>query len=61
VTSLCQVVVDKGYMAQLVQVQHMRGAQGGNRFCALLLPGGVEQPSSATKGTLLLSFLIPVA
>ncbi|KAK2152727.1 hypothetical protein LSH36_320g00001 [Paralvinella palmiformis] len=44
-----QVVVDKGYMAQLVQVQHMRGAQGGNRFCALLLPGGVEQPSSATK------------
>ena len=32
-------------MAQLVQVQHMRGALGGNRFYALLSPGGVEQQS----------------
>ncbi|XP_072168172.1 integrator complex subunit 1-like [Diadema setosum] len=31
-----QAVVDKAYMAQLVEVQQMRGAQGGNQFLALL-------------------------
>ncbi|XP_063961921.1 integrator complex subunit 1-like [Lytechinus pictus] len=29
-------VVDKSYMAQLVEVQQMRGAQGGNQFLGLL-------------------------
>ena len=31
-----QAVVDKGYMAQLVEVQQMRGAAGGKEFHKLL-------------------------
>ena len=34
-----QVVVDKSYMAQLVEVQHMRGASGGQRFKEILTQG----------------------
>ena len=29
-------VMDKSYMAQLVEVQHMRGAQGGDLFYQML-------------------------
>ena len=29
-------MVDKNYMAQLVEVQHMRGAQGGDKFTSML-------------------------
>lgn len=32
-----QVVLDKGYMAQLIEVQQMRGATGGVKFHSLLL------------------------
>ncbi|XP_023242494.1 integrator complex subunit 1-like [Centruroides sculpturatus] len=32
-----QVVVDKAYMSQLVEVQHQRGAVGGTKFAQLLL------------------------
>lgn len=32
-------VVDKGYMAQLIEVQCMRGATGGTKFYQLLLEG----------------------
>jgi len=32
-------VVDKGYMAQLIEVQRMRGASGGSKFYELLLEG----------------------
>ena len=32
-------VVDKGYMAQLIEVQQMRGATGGTKFYNLLLDG----------------------
>lgn len=32
-------VVDKGYMAQLIEVQRMRGATGGTKFYELLLEG----------------------
>ncbi|XP_013788490.1 integrator complex subunit 1-like, partial [Limulus polyphemus] len=35
-SSVDQAVVDKSYMAQLVQVQHQRGAVGGLNFSALL-------------------------
>ena len=35
--SLQQVVIDKGYMAQLVEVQHMRGATGGEMFKDMLI------------------------
>ncbi|XP_070581337.1 integrator complex subunit 1-like isoform X2 [Ptychodera flava] len=34
--SMEQAVVDKGYMAQLVEVQQMRGAKGGNKFHDML-------------------------
>ncbi len=37
-------VVDKGYMAQLIEVQHMRGATGGQKFHALLKAGAEKQP-----------------
>jgi len=32
-------VVDKAYMAQLIEVQRMRGATGGAKFYELLLEG----------------------
>ena len=32
-------VVDKGYMAQLIEVQRMRGVTGGTKFYELLLEG----------------------
>ncbi|XP_050391471.2 integrator complex subunit 1 [Patella vulgata] len=34
--SLQQAVVDKAYMAQLIEIQHMRGAEGGDKFYQLL-------------------------
>lgn len=34
-----QAIVDKGYMAQLIEVQRMRGATGGDKFHRLLLEG----------------------
>lgn len=36
-TAMSQAVVDKAYMAQLVEVQHMRGATGGHVFHQMLL------------------------
>eukprot|EP00057_Strongylocentrotus_purpuratus_P016152 XP_011670626.1 PREDICTED: integrator complex subunit 1-like [Strongylocentrotus purpuratus] len=39
-------VVDKSYMAQLVEVQQMRGAQGGYQFLGLLN----HQPKEEEKG-----------
>ncbi len=41
-------VVDKGYMAQLIEVQHMRGATGGQKFHALLKAGVEKQPGILT-------------
>ncbi|XP_038064280.1 integrator complex subunit 1-like [Patiria miniata] len=41
-------VVDKAYMAQLVEVQQMRGASGGVEFHKLLTEG-VEEPSDKDK------------
>ncbi|KAK3607441.1 hypothetical protein CHS0354_035142 [Potamilus streckersoni] len=41
-TALKEAVVDKAYMAQLIEVQHRRGAQGGNKFYQLLS----DSPSS---------------
>jgi integrator complex subunit 1 len=32
-------IVDKSYMAQLIEVQRMRGATGGSRFYEMLLDG----------------------
>ncbi|XP_033109193.1 integrator complex subunit 1-like isoform X2 [Anneissia japonica] len=40
--SMEQAVVDKSYMAQLVEVQHMRGASGGHDFLRLLGCGQQE-------------------
>jgi len=34
-----EAVEDKGYMAQLIDIQHMRGAVGGNVFHKLLSAG----------------------
>lgn len=35
-TSVGEAVLDKCYMAQLVEVQHRRGATGGNTFVQVL-------------------------
>lgn len=35
-TILDQAVEDKSYMAQLIDIQHMRGAKGGERFRKML-------------------------
>ena len=40
-----QAIVDKGYMAQLIEVQRMRGATGGDKFHRLLLNGNGELPA----------------
>jgi len=37
-------VIDKGYMAQLIEVQRMRGATGGIKFYDLLLQGHHSSP-----------------
>ncbi|KAG8191071.1 hypothetical protein JTE90_008385 [Oedothorax gibbosus] len=43
--SVEQAVLDKSYMSQLVEVQHRRGATGGEKFAQLLLDGdSVETP-----------------
>ena len=42
-------VVDKAYMAQLVEVQQMRGATGGVEFHKLLTKGQ-DTPSEKDKG-----------
>ena len=47
--ALEHAVVDKAYMAQLVEVQQMRGASGGVEFHKLLTKG-VEEPSDKDKG-----------
>lgn len=39
VVSLEQSVHDKGYMAQLIEVQHKRGASGGDKFYSMLTDG----------------------
>lgn len=39
-----QAIVDKGYMAQLIEVQRMRGATGGDKFHRLLLNGELPAP-----------------
>lgn len=38
--ALEQFVVDKAYMAQLIDVQHKRGAKGGEQFYSMLTNGG---------------------
>ena len=38
-----QAVVDKAYMAQLVEVQQMRGASGGKEFHKLLTQEEVKE------------------
>lgn len=37
--SLEQSVLDKAYMAQLIEVQHKRGAKGGDKFYSMLTDG----------------------
>ena len=34
--AVASAVMNKEYMAQLVEVQHQRGAQGGHQFAAIL-------------------------
>lgn len=38
--SIEQFVIDKTYMAQLIDVQHKRGAKGGEQFYRMLTNGG---------------------
>ena len=38
--ALEQSVIDKAYMAQLIEVQHLRGAKGGEKFYFMLTDGG---------------------
>ena len=38
--ALEQSVIDKAYMAQLIEVQHLRGAGGGEKFYFMLTDGG---------------------
>ena len=40
INSLEQFVIDKAYMAQLIDVQHKRGATGGEQFYSMLTNGG---------------------
>lgn len=40
-----QAVLDKAYMAQLVEVQHMRGATGGEQFHAMLQQQSTPDPA----------------
>ncbi|XP_077980803.1 integrator complex subunit 1-like [Glandiceps talaboti] len=46
--SMEQAVVDKGYMAQLVEVQQMRGAGGGSKFHGML-QSFLEKPVDKAK------------
>ena len=41
-------VVDKSYMAQLIEVQHMRGATGGDQFYKLLVDVQVQPKPGKT-------------
>jgi len=50
-------VVDKGYMAQLIEVQRMRGATGGTQFYQLLLEGH-SAPSQTGTTSPYLSFAL---
>ena len=44
--ALEQSVIDKAYMAQLIEVQHLRGAKGGEKFYFMLTDGGsLEAPT----------------
>ena len=45
-----QAVVDKAYMAQLVEVQQMRGAAGGKEFHKLLTQEEVKEEEPKVKG-----------
>ena len=56
-------VVDKAYMAQLVQVQHMRGATGGHVFHTMLTAASDEDAndkgqSVTVKALILFSILL---
>lgn len=46
--ALEQSVIDKAYMAQLIEVQHLRGARGGDKFYSMLTDGGSLQASQGT-------------
>ncbi|XP_064607195.1 integrator complex subunit 1-like [Liolophura sinensis] len=47
--NLEQAVIDKGYMAQLIEIQQMRGASGGDRFYHLLTQGAPKPPPVAME------------
>jgi integrator complex subunit 1 len=47
--AMSSAVVDKAYMAQLVEVQHLRGATGGHVFHDMLLANSEAQEKD--KGT----------
>ena len=53
---MAQVVSDAGYMANLIDVQHQRGATGGQRFYRLLKQDK-EDEGKTTAGLGLLSWL----
>ena len=38
-SELLRLVLDKNYMAELIEVQHMRGAIGGEKFYKMLTGG----------------------
>ncbi|XP_048575697.1 integrator complex subunit 1 [Nematostella vectensis] len=42
---MSEAVLDKGYMLQLVAVQQLRGASGGDVFCALLTDEALTKPT----------------
>ncbi|XP_064630438.1 integrator complex subunit 1-like isoform X2 [Lineus longissimus] len=48
--SLEQHIVDKQYMAQLVEVQHLRGAKGGDNFYKMLTDGEEKPKTDDTRG-----------
>ncbi|GFS14002.1 integrator complex subunit 1, partial [Elysia marginata] len=45
---IAQVVSDAGYMANLIEIQHQRGAKGGHRFYKLLQQDKQEEGKSVT-------------
>jgi integrator complex subunit 1 len=51
-------VLDKTYMAQLVEVQHKRGATGGDKFYSMLTDGKKLEINDGNKCsyTILLAF-----
>jgi len=50
-------VVDKSYMAQLIEVQRMRGATGGTKFYELLLEGHAPPSQHGWSFFILISFI----